>query len=120
MYSWHIDSAFMFAANAHEIREIVLKSPHRIYHIDHSLGSGWSPDGEELLFSRLRSRGIPFLNSDELREWQMRAANNPADVIVNRADWGLARYDLPERRIVPSGGAASEMRAEVMKTPAEA
>src|SRR4029079_5684487 len=103
MYSWHIDSAFMFAANAHEIREIALGSRYRIYHIDHSVGSGWSPSGQEQLFSRLNSQAIPFLSYDERREWQIRAAKTPADVIINLSDWGLAAFDLPERSMSPRG-----------------
>ena len=101
MYSWHIDSAFMFAANAHDIRETVLGSAYRIYHIDHSVGSGWSPDGEEQLFSRLKARGVPFLTNDDLRDWQVRAARSPPDVIINSAVWGFASADLPERAILP-------------------
>lgn len=120
MYSWHIDSAFMFVANAHGLHEVMLKPPCRIYHIDHSVGSGWSPDGAAQLFSRLRSRGIPFLSNDNLHQWRMRAANDPSDVIVNRPDWGLAGYDLPERHILPSGRAAGEVHAEVIKISVEA
>ena len=113
MYSWHIDSAFLFAANAHDLREVALKARYRIYHIDHTVGSGWSPAGEEHLFNRLRSLGIPFLNNEDLREWQMRAAQNPMDVIVNRADWGLAAYNLSERIILPSrrGTVATGLRS---------
>jgi hypothetical protein len=101
MYSWHVDSAFMFAANAHDIRQTVLGSDYRIYHIDHSLGSGWSPEGEEHLFSRLKARGVPYLTNDDLREWQVRAAKNPSDAVTNPAVWGFAWADLPERAILP-------------------
>lgn len=101
MYSWHIDSAFMFVANAHEIREVALGSRYRIYHIDHSLGSGWSPHGQKHLFDRLESRRIPYLSNDDLREWQIRAAKSPADVVVNGSDWGLDSVDLPEQAILP-------------------
>jgi hypothetical protein len=103
VYSWHIDSALMFAANAHDIREIALGPRYRVYHIDHSVGSGWSPTGEDKLFGRLKSRGIPYLSNDDLRDWQRRAAEDPTSIIVNPADWGLAGHNLPERRIEPGG-----------------
>jgi hypothetical protein len=101
MYSWHVDSAFMFAANAYDIREKVLGPDCRIYHIDHSIGSGWSPDGEEQLFDRLRARGVPFLTNNDLGDWQARAAKNPSDVVINQAVWGFAWADLPDRAILP-------------------
>jgi hypothetical protein len=103
MYSWHIDSAFMFAANAHDICEVALGARYRIYHVDHALGSGWSPDGERQLFARLAAKGIPYLADDDLRRWQVGCAQDPASAIVNGADWGLADRDLPERQVLPQG-----------------
>jgi hypothetical protein len=119
MYSWHIDSALMFAANAHEIREMVLGPQCHVYHIDHSVGSGWSLAGQEQLFSRLKSRGIPFLTDKALRDWQNRAAENPADVIVNRPVWGFARLDLPERFIPAHEQKGTIARASRAKMAAE-
>ena len=101
MYSWHIDSAFMFAANANDIREVALGPRYRAYHIDHSSGSGWSPDGGTLLFARLSAAGIRHLGDEDLRRWQQKVAERPTSAIVNDADWGLADRDLPERAIIP-------------------
>jgi hypothetical protein len=101
MYSWHIDSAFMFAANAHDIREVALGSRYRAYHIDHSAGSGWSPHGGTLLFARLSAAGIRHLSDEDLRRWQQKVAERPTSAIVNDASWGLADSDLPERAIIP-------------------
>jgi hypothetical protein len=99
MYSWHIDSAFMFAAGAQGIREVALGPGHRVYHIDHSVGSGWSPDGETQLFARLSAQGIPYLTDEDLQRWQAAVAEHPTSAIVNDADWGLADRDLLEREI---------------------
>jgi hypothetical protein len=112
MYSWHIDSAFMFAANAHDIREVALGPRYRAYHIDHSIGSGWSPDGGRLLFARLSAAGIRHLSDEDLRSWQQKVAERPTSAIVNDASWGLADRDLPERAIFPrTNGLASEATA---------
>jgi hypothetical protein len=113
MYSWHIDSAFMFAANAHDIREVALSPRFRIYHIDHSVGSGWSPAGQSQLFGRLTALGIPYMSNQELAQWQARVAANPAAAIVNDAAWGIADRDLPEREILPRG------RKSVLSSPAK-
>jgi hypothetical protein len=112
MYSWHIDSAFMFAANANDIREVALGPRYRAYHIDHSAGSGWSPDGGKLLFARLSAAGIRHLSDEDLRRWQEKVAEHPASAIVNDASWGLADRDLPEQTIFPQApGPAREATA---------
>ena len=103
MYSWHINSAFMFAANANDVREIALGPNYRIYHIDHAVGSGWSPGGERQLFARLDAKGIPYLSNEDLSRWQAKTAKDPGSAIVNDADWGLAGHELPEREILPHG-----------------
>jgi hypothetical protein len=101
IFSWHIDSIFMFAASARGILEVALNPRYRIYHMDHSKGSGWSPDGAAELFARLDRNGIPFI-SDEAVECKRREfADAPSSAIINGADWGLADFDLPEREIVP-------------------
>jgi hypothetical protein len=101
MYSWHIDSAFMYAANAHGIGEVALGTGYRIYHIDHSAGSGWSPDGGAQLFARLSERGIRCLSDQDLQHWQVQVAEHPASAIINGSQWGLADRDLPQREIRP-------------------
>jgi hypothetical protein len=105
MYSWHIDSVFMYAANAHDLRQVALGPRYRAYHIDHS--SGWSPDGERELFARLDAKGIPYLRDADLRRWQHRFAKDPASAIVNGPDWGLAGHRLPERCVLPGGRVAA-------------
>jgi hypothetical protein len=40
IFSWHLDSAILYAANAQDIRHTTLGPKYRIYHIDHSFG--WS------------------------------------------------------------------------------
>jgi len=103
MYSWHIDSALMFAAHALGLRQVILNVNYRIYHIDHAVGSGWSPDGVNLLFARLEAKGIPYLSNEALREWQVSVANNPATAIVNDENWGYGHHRLPERYVLPGG-----------------
>jgi hypothetical protein len=105
MYSWHIDSMLMYAANAHDIRQVALGTRYRAYHIDH--GSGWSPAGERELFARLDAGGIPYLSSADLQRWQHRFAEDPGSAIINGPDWGLAGHRLPERRILPGGHVAA-------------
>lgn len=108
LYSFHIDSVLCYAAHHGGAPEVMLREPFRIYHIEHGLGSGWTPEGEAKLFGRLRERGLPWLEYSELVGWasQMRRLNCP--VIFNRENWGLAGYDLPEK-VLESVGAAAKL-----------
>jgi hypothetical protein len=99
IFSWHLDSVFMFAANAQGIRELTLGSRYRVYHIDHD--SGWSLSGAQELFDRLRGKGIRYIDNAEVQRLQILYAKNPSAAIVNDADWGLADHALPERKILP-------------------
>jgi hypothetical protein len=102
IFSWHIDSIFLFAASANDIPQIALDSRHRVYHIDHSKGSGWSHDGAAALFARLDSNGIPYLSNELVRRKQQEFAETPLAGIINGEDWGFAGHDLPERDVRPA------------------
>ncbi len=96
LYSWHIDSLLCHSAVNAGLKEVILTEPMRIYHIEHSLGSGWTPAGENKLFGRLAARGIPFLDDEELWTWMLHMRRFGVPMIFNREDWGLAAHDLPE------------------------
>jgi len=117
IFSWHLDSAFMFAANADGVREITLGPKYRIYHINHAVGSGWSPGGERQLFARLEVKGIPYLSNEELGRWQAKFAEDPKKAIINGVNWGLGDRILPERRILPHGWTAPVRDAADIRLP---
>jgi hypothetical protein len=66
MYSWNIDALLLYQARAHGIREVDLPEPFTVLHMDHSRGSGWTPDGAGDLFTRMATRSIPVLTDDGL------------------------------------------------------
>jgi hypothetical protein len=94
LYSFHTDSVLCYAAHHGGAREVVLKEPMRIYHIEH--GSGWTPEGEKQLFDRLREQGVPWLAYEDLVSLavQMRRLDSP--MIFNHETWGLSGLELPE------------------------
>lgn len=96
MYSWHIDSLFMHLASGSGVREIALDPQYRSYHIEHAAGSGWTPEAEEKLFSRLRERGIAYLSSEELKDWERRCARGKALHVINDENWGFGDLELVE------------------------
>jgi hypothetical protein len=101
IFSWYIDSVFMFAATAHGIKQIALGPKYRIFHIDHSRGSGWSLDGAADLFARLDRTGIPYLSDEDVSEIRKTFARDSSLAIVNDENWGLVNVALPEREVTP-------------------
>jgi hypothetical protein len=96
-YSMNIDGFLCFAAHSAGVEEVVLREPHRIYHIEHGLGSGWSPEGERQLIQRITSRGIPWISKDHVLAYARRMYRG-GPLLVNGEAWGLADERLKETR----------------------
>jgi hypothetical protein len=97
VFSLNIDSLFCFTAHHGGAPEEILPEPMRLYHIEHSVGSGWTPEGQQLLLDRIHSQGIPDVHWTEVIHLGslMNAYNAP--MLFCREDWGLAANELPER-----------------------
>jgi hypothetical protein len=95
-YSLHIDSMLCYMAHAAGLKEVILEPPMRVYHIEHGLGSGATPEGIGLLLKRMQDRGIPCIDYRDLLDWAvaMQAAGRPTP--FNGEGWGLADEQLPE------------------------
>lgn len=120
-FSFNIDSMGLVAAHYAGFEEVTLLPPCVCFHIEHSLGSGWTPEGEKKLFARLRAANI--LNP----EWpvllplvdQMRRERRTLE--FNHSGWGLGDFDLPERALgdaTPVAPAARPDRAVAAINPA--
>lgn len=95
-YSFNIDSVGVYAAHYGGIEEVSLVPPCVCFHIEHSLGSGWTPEGERKLFERLNVAEILNPEWPVLNEHidHMKVTDEP--VQFNDEGWGLAAFDLPE------------------------
>src|SRR5262249_47537237 len=104
IYSLHIDSVLCHTAHIAGIEEVILASPMRIYHIEHSVGSGATPEGMGLLLERMKARGIPCLDWAEVADWiiAMRSVGRPK--ICNDENWGLRGEALRET-VIDTGSA---------------
>ncbi len=98
-FSMHLDSHLLYAAYLAGIRQKILKEPMRIYHIEHDMGSGYTPEGKDTLYERISKAGIPMLDMDQLRNRFAGLRREGKRLIYNTKDWGLASVDLPETRI---------------------
>lgn len=95
-FSMNLDAALCYTAHHGGARETMLHDPLRIYHIEHSTGTGWTPEGRGLLFERIAAKGIPFISNDEVLAWAAQMNRLQCPLIFNRESWGLADCDLPE------------------------
>jgi len=96
LFSMHLDSMLCCAAHHADVREQVLREPMRIYHIEHAIGSGWTPEGERRMYERLAQIGLPYVSYEQLK-WlivQMRRHHTP--ILMNLEDWGMGSVTLPE------------------------
>jgi hypothetical protein len=99
-FSMNIDGLLSYIADAAGIREQTLPMP--IYHLEHEVGSGWSPEGEALLRRRIAERGITWLDASTVYIWAayMRWLGRP--MIFNDSSWGLADRRLPQTVHAPA------------------
>jgi hypothetical protein len=99
-FSMNIDGLFSYIADAGGVTEQILDMP--IYHLEHEIGSGWSPEGEAKLRKRIAESGITWLDATTVYIWAayMRWLARP--MIFNGRDWGLANAQLPEHTPSPS------------------
>lgn len=113
-FSFNIDSMGMLAAHYGGYEEVALLPPCVCFHIEHGVGSGWTPEGEKKLFDRLNQAGIlnpewPVLTPlvDEMRE-------KAAPLEFNHSIWGMANFDLPSQAFGDSNP-ISESRLEQLE-----
>ena len=95
-FSWHLDTVLLFQAKNHGIQEVDLPKKRPIFHIEHEIGSGYTPEGEDKLFKRLQSKGIPYLSNTDLAKVLQQLDSRNRDVIYNNEDWGLSSLTLEE------------------------
>jgi hypothetical protein len=106
MYPMNIDSLFCWAAHYGGAKEHVLGDPMRIYHIEHEVGSGWTPEGQTKLFERMAQNGVPWLYHTDVIRWACDMNRLGAPIIFNREDWGLEAEELRETLVLESAAAA--------------
>lgn len=107
IFSFHLDSLTLYAAEAHGLREVRLPGDHVLYHVEH--GAGWTPEGDAALYARMHALGVPILTFGALVA-RARALRRRPGLVSAGPDWGLARESLPEETLRP-GGAPSLRRA---------
>ncbi len=99
MYSWHIDSILLYQAHFHDIPQMNLPQDHCVYHIEHHVGSGFTPENANALFDRLRQQNIGFIDDNALHQLfvdMMEKRKKGEKVFFNAEDWGWRDIVLHE------------------------
>jgi hypothetical protein len=112
MYSWHLDSMLIYQARYSGMREVYLGKSAPVYHIEHSPGSGFTPESSDKLFERLQARGIPYLDWErdvepKIEAMKAQLTRDGGAIFFNDDGWGFADHALGEARV----GAAHGNRA---------
>lgn len=95
-FSMHLDSVFSYAAYYSGKDEVFLPDPMRIYHIEHGIGSGWTPEGHDALMERITRKGISQLVFADVAAMVAQMRRLHATMIFNLDDWGMAGEQLQE------------------------
>jgi hypothetical protein len=98
-FSFHLDGLLCQIAHFAGAREKVLHNPMQIYHIEHSKGSGWTPEGHQALATRIQAARIAQLEYNDYLRFAIRMRQERRPIIFNEENWGLAHLDLPEAEI---------------------
>lgn len=97
IWSFHIDSIFIYSAFHAGFREVELPDPMRIYHIEHH--SGFTPESKDKMYSFLEEKKIDKFTNDDLTNFGVQMRQNNQPVIWNGPDWGMANESLPEEAL---------------------
>ena len=108
-FSLHLDSLGVVTAHLSGFREVWLPPPAVCFHIEHALGSGYTPENPVPMFERLERQGIGWLDFNVIEplldEMQEKGA-----IELNTEKWGLRDIPLDET-------VCTRERIEVRKVP---
>jgi hypothetical protein len=97
VFSMNVDAVFCWMAHHGGAREEILREPMRVFHIEHAIGSGWTPEGQDELYDRISAKGITWLSYGDVIQWACIMNRFDVPMIFNHEDWGLANETLKER-----------------------
>ncbi len=99
IYSFHLDSLFLYSAHYGGCREVVLPPDHVHYHIEHC--AGWTPEihNNGILERHLNTKKIERLDNADRKALILDMAARKEPLMANDENWGLAQSFLPIRRV---------------------
>lgn len=101
IWPMHVDYLLCYSAHHAGIHESILDEPMRIYHVEHSAGAGWTPEGEQERATRVRRSGVPEMTHKYVARFVDVMRRYDAPVLFNDAHWGLGDRELAEQSVWP-------------------
>lgn len=98
IWPMHVDSLICYSAHHAGIREVILREPLRIFHIQHFSGAGWTPEGEGERTARIEAKRVAVVEYGTFLNWIDMMRRFQAPMIFNRSDWGMGDAVLTEHR----------------------
>jgi hypothetical protein len=101
VHSMHLDTIFIHQMHSNGMRFADAEPPAVAFHMEHSLGSGWTPEGHETHFAEVERRGMPHITPAELRaiKRSLNRVRKRETVLYNGPDWGLETSPVAEVRV---------------------
>jgi hypothetical protein len=109
MFSLHLDSLGVATAHFSGFREAWLPPPAVCFHIEHALGSGFTPENQAPMFERIERQGIGWLDFNVI-EPLLNEMREKRAIEFNTEAWGLRYIPLDET-------VCTRERIEVRKVP---
>ena len=91
IYSWHLDSLFLWEARFKRYKFYDFDDKSYIYHMNHQISGVISE--KKNLFETLDNKKIPYLSNDEFLDLAMKLSKNP-DFLKTNEFWGLHNINL--------------------------
>jgi hypothetical protein len=95
MFSLHLDSLGVATAHFSGFREVWLPPPAVCFHIEHALGSGFTPENQAPMFERIERQGIGWLDFNVIEPLLNEMCEKRA-IEFNTEAWGLRDIPLDE------------------------
>jgi hypothetical protein len=109
MFSLHLDSLGVVTAHLSGFREAWLPPPAVCFHIEHALGSGFTPENQAPMFERIERQGIGWLDFCVIEPF-LNEMCEKREIEFNTEAWGLRDIPLDET-------VCTHERIEVRKVP---
>jgi hypothetical protein len=93
IYSFHLDSLFMFSALQKGVYSVAFPPPYYHFHVDHA--DGWLPEAPEALFGRLKQIGVGYIDQEISIFEELHRRNEIFDE-PSISCWGLGQKNLED------------------------
>ena len=91
IYSWHLDSLFLWEAKYKKFKFYDFNNKYYIYHMNHNFSGVISQ--KEKMFENLKNNKIPYLTNEEFLDIAIKLSKNP-DFMKTDEFWGLHNKNL--------------------------